>query len=50
MGPDADPRPSAVEPHAAFYGLWPRFADPPDGDTGQVGDSRMLELVARPEN
>jgi hypothetical protein len=28
MGPDADAWPSTVEPHAAFYGLWPRFADP----------------------
>jgi len=28
MAPDADPWPSTVEPHAAFYGLWPRFADP----------------------
>jgi hypothetical protein len=27
MGADADPWPS-VEPHAAFYGLWPKFADP----------------------
>jgi hypothetical protein len=27
MGPDADPWPT-VEPHAAFYGLWPKFADP----------------------
>jgi len=25
---DGDPDPGAVEPHAAFYGLWPKFADP----------------------
>ena len=28
MGADADPWPATVEPHAAFYGLWPKFADP----------------------
>ena len=26
--PDGEPEPAAVEPHAAFYGLWPKFADP----------------------
>jgi|GEM_PF-4333761 len=25
---DGDPGPGAVEPHTAFYGLWPKFADP----------------------
>ena len=28
MAADADPWPATVEPHAAFYGLWPKFADP----------------------
>jgi hypothetical protein len=26
--PDGDPDRGAVEQHAAFYGLWPKFADP----------------------
>ena len=28
MADDGDPGPAGVEVHAAFYGLWPRFADP----------------------
>jgi hypothetical protein len=33
MGVDGDPGP-AVEPHAAFYGLWPKFADPAESHVG----------------
>lgn len=29
MPADGDPDPAAVEPSAAFYGLWPKFPDPP---------------------
>jgi hypothetical protein len=50
MADDGDPGPAGVEAHAAFYGLWPRFADPPDGDPEQAGDGRTLEPVARPED
>jgi hypothetical protein len=28
MADDGDPGPGSVEPHAAFYGLWPRITDP----------------------
>jgi hypothetical protein len=28
MADDGDSEPGSVEPHAAFYGLWPKFADP----------------------
>jgi hypothetical protein len=51
MGDD-DPGPSAVEPHPAFYGIWPRFAEQPGGDAGTVGDgvSRTIEYAARQEN
>jgi hypothetical protein len=28
MDADGDPEP-AVEPSAAFYGIWPKFPDPP---------------------
>ena len=29
MDPGGDPGPAAVEPSAAFYGLWPKFPEPP---------------------
>ena len=28
MADDGDPGSAGVEAHAAFYGLWPKFADP----------------------
>jgi hypothetical protein len=31
MAPDGDPDLHAAEPPAAFYGLWPKFADPAEG-------------------
>lgn len=37
---DGDPDPGAVEPHAAFYGLWPKFADP----AGWVTEGRPPRL------
>jgi hypothetical protein len=34
MAADGDPGTAAVEPHAAFYGLWPKFADPVERGAG----------------